>query len=322
MRSDPRDASHEWLDVLLDAQVDGKPLRASVGNSAICVALTLGHDEIQRKAGDVVRMALAAEFRREPLRRDDIARDAIGKEGTRAFPIIVAQAQHILRETFGMELVELRPRGAENPALVEQAAEIDERLGRKRAKTEERRDVRRAFALRSTLPPSIIAALAGSTDNAEPALDWAPADGHSGGMGLLFVILAVVLLSGRRCADDRLRANLAQLGLSADRALPPSLQPVGIDPSAAAARGRFDPLDLDTFLAALQRQGYLESARLATSGETQQKNEWRWGARAEAEIGEKAVASFVSRLYTPKDERDESTDLMQRIERAAGTPLV
>ena len=35
MRSDPRDASHEWLDSLLDAQVDGKPLRASVGNSAI-----------------------------------------------------------------------------------------------------------------------------------------------------------------------------------------------------------------------------------------------------------------------------------------------
>ena len=124
MRSDPRDASHEWLDVLLDAQVDGKPLRASVGNSAICVALTLGHDEIQRKAGDVVRMALAAEFRREPLRRDDIARDAIGKEGTRAFPIIVAQAQHIRRETYGMELVELRPRGAENPALVEQAAAV------------------------------------------------------------------------------------------------------------------------------------------------------------------------------------------------------
>ncbi|WFD33462.1 hypothetical protein MCUN1_000275 [Malassezia cuniculi] len=326
MRSDTRDAS-DWLDELLDTQLDGQPIRAHTGitNSVRGAALALGHDETKRKAGDLVRMALCAEFRREPLRRDDLARVVIGKEGTRAFPIILAQAQLMLRDTFGMELVELRARGAENPALAEQAAALDEQLGRKRAKTEDKKDTRRVYALKSTLPDALIASLALSDT---PALDWSASDGHAGSMGLLYVILAIILLSGRRCSSVRLRAYLAQLSLSADRVLPSSLQPVGVDDTQplTQARGRTDPLDLDAYLGVLQRQSYIESIRLPSSGEAQQKSEWRWGARAEVEIGEHAIASFIAQLFAPPKSEDGSSaaadDIKQRIERAAGTPLV
>lgn len=44
----------------------------------------------------------------------------LGKAATRAFSVIFARAQRILRNTFGYELVELRARGADNDQLLQQ----------------------------------------------------------------------------------------------------------------------------------------------------------------------------------------------------------
>ena len=295
----------DWLDAVLDTQVDGVPLRVAHGVSAGAVhaARALGHAETRRRAGDLVRMALCAEFRREPLRRDDLARAVLGRDGTRAFPVVLAHAQLILRDTFGMELVDARARGGS-----------DERTSKR-----PRVEPRRAFILRSVLPARVAAAIAPP----DGPLTWAPSDGGAQ-MGLLFLVLSVVLLSGRQCAGDRVRAALAALGLARDCALPAALQPLGVDAGAALSatqtRGRGDPLDLDAFLALLHRQGYLESVRVP-SGDAAPRLEWRWGARADAEIGERAVGAFIERLYRPSKVEADDPALARRIERAAGSAL-
>ena len=147
-------------------------------------------------------------------------------------------AQNMLRSAFGYELVELRGRGEENPLLVQQAQELDARMN-KRPRTEAEAEstggesrgaasfTGKAYVLRSTLPAPLIAALTAEHTEADrapaPALDWRHNDGQLGEMGLLFVVLSVILLSGRKVAEGRLRAYLAQLSLSVDRALPMSL---------------------------------------------------------------------------------------------------
>lgn len=140
-----------------------------------------------------------------------------------------------------------------------------------------------------------------------------------------------------RTNTGRLRASLAQLSLSVDRALPAALRP---QPSAAAGdeapatqmrQTQGEQHGLEAFLYHLQRQGYLEKVRVASATTSADAPgapsfEWRWGARAEIEIGERAVAEFIGEIYSdgakPEGGATVSADLAKRIERAAGTPLV
>jgi len=111
-----------------------------------------------------------------------------------------------------------------------------------------------------------------------------------------------------------------------DRPLPTSLQTRSHyvqDDSLETRRGP-QAATLDTFFAQLQRQGYLEKVRVFSDASSP-SHEWRWGARAEVEIGEKAIADFVVDLYSDgaKSESESITnELLKRMERAVGTPLV
>lgn len=263
----------------------------------------------------------------------------IGKDASRAFPVIFARAQCTLRSTFAFELVELRARNQENPLLAEMAEALDERTGSKRQRVENRgrKDISSAssWILRSTLPANIIAELAGNEGQQSAVIDWST-DGQLAGMGILFLLLSIILLCGRRVEEGRLRSYMAQLSFSFDRPLPSALQPLhGVqdpEPSATQSRQRFtgdQKLTLESYLAQLQRQGYLEKMRSETvrgsDGSAPSSTvEYRWGPRAEVEIGENAVGQFVTRMFGPVKQENEETrsDLLKMIERAAGTPLV
>ncbi|WFD30763.1 hypothetical protein MSPP1_001787 [Malassezia sp. CBS 17886] len=309
-------------------------------------------------ANELVRMAVLNEYRRQPVRRDEVTRTVTGKEASRVFPVVFAAAQDRLRATFAMELVELRARGAENPLLVQQALALDARIGEKRAHTPEdaaapSNSSARAFVLRSTLPADVTAAMATPDSGHRALLDWRYPDGQLGTIGLLFLVLSIVLCSGRRIPDARLRAHLAQLSLSLDRVLPLGLQPLGsgspdetllISSSQHAASAGAELLTLDSFLSLLQRQGYLEKTHATSSADADRTNarsaafEWRWGARAEAEIGENAVAAFIEQVYgtdkgpkreeggvgerTGRSVRVSQEELRRQMEHAAGSPLV
>ena len=81
--------------------------------------------EIEKKARDLVRLALFNEQRRMPLRRDEISKkgalrycsdiltgveqiSAVLGSATRSFSVVLAAANQILQRTFGMELVEMQ----------------------------------------------------------------------------------------------------------------------------------------------------------------------------------------------------------------------
>ncbi|KAK8844165.1 hypothetical protein IAR55_006959 [Kwoniella newhampshirensis] len=69
----------------------------------------LNDTEVKAKAGQLVRYALFHEYRRAPLRRTEIVKNVIPKN-PRAYNVVFARAQTILRTTLGCELYELRPR--------------------------------------------------------------------------------------------------------------------------------------------------------------------------------------------------------------------
>jgi hypothetical protein len=58
----------------------------------------------------MVRLALASEYSRLPIRRTDISAKVLGEQGTRQFKVVFEQAQKELKTRFGMEMVELPAR--------------------------------------------------------------------------------------------------------------------------------------------------------------------------------------------------------------------
>lgn len=55
----------------------------------------------------MVRLALASEYSRQPIRRTDISAKVLGEQGSRRFKAVFDEAQTVLRKRFGMEMVEL-----------------------------------------------------------------------------------------------------------------------------------------------------------------------------------------------------------------------
>lgn len=251
----------------------------------------------------------------------------LGKAPARAWPAILEVAQHILRTTFGMELAEMRPRGAENPLLAEQARALDERVGTKRRRDD---DARRAassgaYILRSILPPHVVQALVAVPPDGAPPVAWQQSEGALGAMGLQFVVLALILLHGRQAPEAWLRTHLAQLSLSMYEPLPSALHAAPPRPDDEAPR---TGMTLEAFLGEMLRHGYLEKVRVRAPADDAgaAAHEWRWGARAELEIGERAVAAFLCDLYADGAKLEDAdgvrAELQRRIERAAGSSLV
>ncbi|WFD43824.1 hypothetical protein MPSI1_002489 [Malassezia psittaci] len=262
----------------------------------------------------------------------------VGKEASRAFPVIFALAQTILRNTFAFELAETRGRNQENPLLEEQsnALEDQSRNKRPRNETRKRKDISSGstWILRSTLPSGLLAQLNQTEERQDAVLNWQD-DAQLAEMGVCFLILSIVLLCGRRVEESRLRTYLAQLSLSMDRPLPSALQPFrgnqdsDVQHTQARQRATNDQRQtLATYLVQLQRQGYLEkirpeSVRASDGTVSEAATEYRWGPRAEIEIGEHAVSEFVLRMFSGvKQEEETRQDLTKRIERAAGSSLV
>ncbi|KAE8410381.1 hypothetical protein BDV36DRAFT_302801, partial [Aspergillus pseudocaelatus] len=55
----------------------------------------------------MVRLALACEYARLPIRRAEIGAKVLGEQGARQFKVVFEAAQKVLREKFGMQMVEL-----------------------------------------------------------------------------------------------------------------------------------------------------------------------------------------------------------------------
>lgn len=54
----------------------------------------------------LVRLALASEYSRQPIRRNDISLKVLGEQGSRQFKNVFSMAQKELKERFGMQMAE------------------------------------------------------------------------------------------------------------------------------------------------------------------------------------------------------------------------
>ncbi|KAF8128974.1 MAGE-domain-containing protein [Boletus edulis] len=292
-------------------------------------------DHLDKKARDLVRLALFSEHKRVLLRREDISKKVLGSH-TRSFNTVLLKAQVLLRKTFAMELVELQARNYRDQ---DPAEDLQNATGVKKKATAAGS---KTYILRSTLDPAIIeqAALSderlleeelakGPNDDDDDddmprsygsIIAWSTAD-QLAALGLLHVILALILVTGRAISELDLKANLKRL----------RIPPGGTIPSNAQSTHRSMPVD--TFLQQLVRQDYLDRVRLGdaksmmgkrrgrfslTQGNAEdnpQAYEWRWGSRAHSEVGEQAIARFVGEFMV---ERTRTADVEEEEEEGTG----
>ncbi|KAG9096919.1 hypothetical protein FRC06_008195 [Ceratobasidium sp. 370] len=154
-------------------------------------------------------------------------------------------------------------------------------------------------------------------------------EGESDWYNIMCVILGLALVNGRSIADHTLKRLLKPLGLTptTDMLLPITMP-----------RRK---MKFQDFLGHLTKLGYLERQRAATAnpGSTQQPRkrgrqsqatqagdddedgsavEWRWGSRAYAEIGERAVAEFMVDFMVERAMRDAARALRRQKQTQGG----
>ncbi|KAJ7583842.1 MAGE family-domain-containing protein [Mycena floridula] len=290
-----------------------------------------GSDDISRKANQLVRLALFTEQKRMPLRREEITKKIMGSN-TRAFNRVFEAAQGKLRKIFGMELLELRSRAelAKDATGPGNAEEEQPKKSKKKAAV----SGSKTYILRSVLDPALIEractaypALIAEEPEVDSDFDedscvrtngsiisWSTSD-QLGPLGIVYVILSLILVSGRVIGDAELRTHLKRLRLS---------------PTAKVAFTPLSPhreITMDAYLTNLVKQGYLDRQQI---GETKKPKggakrvraeaddesgiqyEWRWGNRAEGEISEKALAEFVAELMVGNAREEDDEEVARR----------
>ncbi|RLL94984.1 hypothetical protein CFD26_101069 [Aspergillus turcosus] len=136
----------------------------------------------------LVRLALASELSRQPIRRTDISTKVLGEQGSRQFKMVFEMAQKTLRETFGMQLAELP--GKEKVTIQQRRAA---------QKVDRPSSTNKSWILTSTLP------LAYRKPEILPPTK-APLEGTY--TGLYSFIIAVILLNGGSLPEQKLERYL------------------------------------------------------------------------------------------------------------------
>jgi hypothetical protein len=156
-----------------------------------------GSGSFEQLSKSLVRYALACEYARIPIKRQDINQKILGTN-TRAFKEIFASAQNQLRDTFGMEMEELPNR-----------EKVTVRQKRAAAASESQSKSSNQWVLKNLLPeryrvPEIIAPPRIPTSEVECAY-----------VGLYTMIISLIALSGGSLPEQKLerflkRANADQ----------------------------------------------------------------------------------------------------------------
>ncbi|KAG1858529.1 MAGE-domain-containing protein [Suillus subluteus] len=289
--------------------------------------------ELDRKASDLVRFALFMEQRRTLIRREDINKKVLGSN-SRLFNSVLERAQKLLKKTFAMELVELQSRNYREQDNVVAGDDLQEARNATGVKKKTAAAGSKTYILRSVLDPIIIEEAArtderlyeeqiadcqedGDDDDDMPRsygciISWSTAD-QVGALGVLHVILAIILASGRSMTDLELRAHLKRLGLSSNESISMNTQ------------STHKSLPIDTYLGQLMKQGYIDRIKLgdtkaaggkrgrapAATQANQDENqafEWHWGHRSYSEIGEQAIATFVAEFMVERNRDNDGED--------------
>ncbi|GAB1522035.1 hypothetical protein RhiTH_005139 [Rhizoctonia solani] len=180
-------------------------------------------------------------------------------------------------------------------------------------------DLERLNSKNKTVNPDEEETVAAASRAGTSILGWdVGGEGEGDWYSVMSILLGLILVNGRSVADNTLRALIKPLGLTPNAEM---FVPI----SNHRRRMKFPE-----FLAHLTKLGYLERARatLAMAGTQQPKKrgrqsqaaavdddddgsaiEWKWGSRAHAEMGEKAVAEFMVDFMVERAIKDAARQL-------------
>ncbi|CEL57145.1 hypothetical protein RSOLAG1IB_08377 [Rhizoctonia solani AG-1 IB] len=179
-------------------------------------------------------------------------------------------------------------------------------------------DLERLNSKNKTVNPDEEETVAAASRAGTSILGWeVGGEGEGDWYSVMCILLGLILVNGRSVADNTLRALIKPLGLTPNAEM---FVPI----SNHHRRMKFPE-----FLTHLTKLGYLERARAATAlaGTQQPKKrgrqsqvaadddddgatiEWKWGSRAHAEMGEKAVAEFMVEFMVERAIKDAARQL-------------
>ncbi|KAJ9113844.1 hypothetical protein QFC19_000037 [Naganishia cerealis] len=314
----------------------GQATQTQGAASQVLTADSIGSAAFKKKVHDLVKLALYQEYRKQPLRKEDINKKVMERANAKVFNALFDEAQTILRTKFGMELTGLRPRveeaGENGAANGEGGASAATQGGTK--KKGSGTSAAKAYILRSVLPMSLVSLLneprpishdghSAHIDLAAPTggegdgkidcgalIDWQKGDGGPTGgiamVGLLWVVLGTILVHDRTLSEDRLKSMFQDKLDISDNTLLPLL-------SRDAVKRQ---VTFDEFLKNLVKQNYLEKVgddalahpglmlipsrqvKIPAVNQGEEQSEFKWGSRADAEFGEQEVAEFMADIMT------------------------
>ncbi|CUA67326.1 hypothetical protein RSOLAG22IIIB_07363 [Rhizoctonia solani] len=189
-------------------------------------------------------------------------------------------------------------------------------------------DLERLNSKNKTVNPDEEETIAAASRAGTSILGWdVGGEGEGDWYNVMSIILGLILVNGRSVADNTLRGLIKPLGLTPNAEM---FLPI----SNHRRRMKFPE-----FLTHLTKLGYLERVRAATGiAATQQAKkrgrqsqvtagddeedgattEWKWGSRAHAELGEKAVAEFMVEFMVERAIKDAARQLRRNAQTQGG----
>ncbi|KAK6516894.1 hypothetical protein TWF506_006778 [Arthrobotrys conoides] len=247
----------------------------------------------------LVRLALAMEYQKKPIRRQDISEKVLGPKFKGEFKIVFQEAQEALKQIFGFQMVEL-PAITEKISLAQQRRQAaadaqrgDSNAGSTAAEAKKKKEAAgsKSWQLVSILPdiyrlPILIS----------PQL---PDDQTLLGIGSAIVTL--VYLSGSSMGEKVLQRHLRKFGVE-DR---------------IPVEGNRESGKMENIMGRLVREGYLVKLKDEVIPGQEQTYTYVVGPRGKLEVGREGTTRFVKKIYEGVDgEVDEGFE--RKVNRALG----
>ncbi|KAJ4304855.1 hypothetical protein N0V90_000383 [Kalmusia sp. IMI 367209] len=217
-----------------------------------------GSSSIAQLSKNFVRYALACEYARIPIKRQDITQKVLGTHA-RSFKPVFDAANSQLMDIFGMMMVELPNK-----------EKVTMRQKRAAAASESQPKNSNTWVLQTILPERY-RKLDVIGPGREPEDDAPDLDGSY--IGLYSMIIALILLSGGTLSENKLDRFMKRMNA-----------------------GETTPLDTtDRVLARMQKDGYIVKIKDSSSGE--EVVDYMVGPRGKVEVGKEGVANLVRHVY-------------------------
>ncbi|KAI4735876.1 MAGE-domain-containing protein [Aureobasidium sp. EXF-12298] len=233
---------------------------------------------------NMVRLALACEYSRTPIRRNDITTKVLGATGGRQFKAVFAEAQIQLRGTFGMEMTEL-------PA--KEKVTLAQRRAAQKSQTTQKGSA--SWILTSVLPerfrqPEIL-----------PPSQAPTCELESQYTGLYTFVVSLIYLNGGMLPDGKMERYLKRVNVE-DAAAQNSV-------SILSSGGD----KTEKLLKRMEKDAYIIKIRDNSTGE--EVIEWMVGPRGKTEVGDSGVRGMVNQVY---GEVQDPAELARALERSLG----